>query len=122
MDKEEEVKNEEKVEPTLDQILSGISIGAQLYNIIRKCGININPGIFKDFEHRSVKFIFDTAGIKPNEGKEEEVYTFDTFVRSYFESVAMIQYMFAENKRLIDKLKEAGIEVKDVEDEEPTNA
>ncbi len=121
MDKEE-VKNEEKEEPTLDQILSGISIGAQLYNIIRKCGININPGIFKDFEHRSVKFIFDTAGIKPDEGKEDEVYTFDTFVRSYFESVAMMQYMFAENKRLVEKLKEAGIEVKDVEDEEPTNA
>ena len=119
---EEEKKEETTNNQTLEDVLSKVSIGAQLYNIIRKCGININPGIFKDFENRSVKYIFDTAGIKPDEGKEAEVYTFDTFVRSYFESIAMMQYMFAENKRLVDKLKELGVDVKDLTSQESDNA
>lgn len=118
----EEVENKPIENQTLEDVLAGVSIGAQLYNIIRKCGININPLIFKNFENKAVKYIFDTAGIKPDEGKEEEVYTFDTFVRSYFESVALMQYMFSENKRLVEKLKELGVDVKPVEAQENGDA
>ena len=85
------------------------SAGAEIYNIAHKCGINVNPGVFKDFEARTVRYIFETMGAVP----PEEDCNFESLMQSFMEASTLVKYLFNENKKLGAALKEHGIELAD---------
>ena len=85
------------------------SAGAEIYNIAHKCGININTGVFKDFEARTVRYIFETMGATP----ADEDCNFESLMQSFLEASTLVKYLFNENKKLGAALKEHGIELAD---------
>ncbi len=77
-----------------------ISVGAEIYNIFSKCGGNMKPAAFKEFERQAIKYFYQLAGADVGDA----LCNFDCFIVSYIQMLEILGAVQSENKLLKEKL------------------
>ena len=100
--------NEKEIEEAVNNTIKAaekpvevrISVGAEIFNIFSKCGGNMKPASFKEFERQATKYFYSLAGADVGDA----LCNFDCFIVSYIQMLEILGAVQSENKLLKEKL------------------